>query len=1163
LALDASTVLESAAFPQGILYSGGRDGQVISRDLWLPTKRRKLGGRPTMSRWEHMTGWADDVVDDDPSDGEDHYVSDGDVLGDVILSARKRRPRDSNREIPYERQWELDTEAFVPGQPSQFRQSAQLHSDWVNDIVLCNNNQTVVSASSDGTVKAWTPSSGANPHTVGTHKDYVRCLAYCREQQWVASGSFDRTIKLWDLNGLSDSPVITLNPADASAPKSSVYALATDPYGSLIASGSPERVIRLWDPRSARRTGKLVGHTDNIRAMLLSDNGRYLLTGSADASIKLWSLAAQRCLHTFTHHTDSVWSLFSTHPSLEIFYSGDRAGQVCRVDVEDCADVSEGECLVLCREGDGSPTSQGNASPGSSAQEYQGINAIVVMDDSLLWTASSTSNIQRWRIPPRRAMRAAALFEDEEDVGMPQSSAKEWAPIREREDEATMYGIPFESLVRLTSPNDPFGTYSTRPGGSGDVEVATLYSAASVLSVPRRSMQSPLTPSFTHHNRTHGRTHSTSRPRTSPRTTLHTDESTSENLLSRHARLDYQTRELAADADPLLTVPDETVKGDVGIVRSVILNNRVHVLSVDMSGEVAVWDLIRCICVGRFAAADVADAWRQKRLYNTPEAPGPREALDTVRELIEGEAVVSSWCSSDSKSGVLVIHMNDKCFEAEIYADQVGFTHDRHHNEEAKFNIGKTMLRNLFNGFIVEEVKTHLVQDRRGSQSSRDSHGRERAGSHNSKEAVLYKATRASLVVSSPTMISAVPPPSSVLNPTNSLSTPRQSPLITPMIPLSSMPLAKDTHKAGLSAIPQSPRSCEQTLEGAQENDSSTPLSAAATPMPIPIRPGRSSTSDRNTSSSVKDKESDYFSVPMRMRKASVSVAGSDSGTPGPEDVTTPTLVGSPPPTPGGFMGRLKSFGKMGRKNTIDASTSPALSPASLENTPAPLNLISAVQTPQQKLLAGALSPASSNDAPLYNLPSDIVVFLSEEAEPSYHVTYRGLASQIHRDTPLLEEVMPMWLLEYLLLNVTRAPAPAKLSFILTPCVPQHPDEEQLPELLNTSQSKLTASRYLRVRKLVIHIQEKLEKLVNNSGVRSNASSVRSSLETSQDSPSSPTHGWPGKNSPGFIKSKPRAEDLYEVLCNDVVLPLDMTLIQVRHYVWKQAAELVIHYRLR
>lgn len=97
-----------------------------------------------------------------------------------------------------------------------------------------------------------------------------------RSHNWLASGSFDRTIKLWDLSEIRKSPLMTFLPPESPGPKSSVYAMATDAMGKVLASGGPERVIRTWDPRTGKRIGKLVGHTDNIRAILISEDARYV-----------------------------------------------------------------------------------------------------------------------------------------------------------------------------------------------------------------------------------------------------------------------------------------------------------------------------------------------------------------------------------------------------------------------------------------------------------------------------------------------------------------------------------------------------------------------------------------------------------------------------------------------------------------------------------------------------------------------------------------------------------------------------------------------------------------------------------------------------------------------------------------------------------------------
>ena len=126
LALDTATQLVGRSAPEGILYSGGRDGLVLSWDLNIPMKQRMQrygvwedGMRRSVGQWEIMTGWADEVEEDENEDAEE-MRSDGDILGEVQDSSgrrRRRRPRPEDG-IPYEEQWETDVDAFQPGQAS-------------------------------------------------------------------------------------------------------------------------------------------------------------------------------------------------------------------------------------------------------------------------------------------------------------------------------------------------------------------------------------------------------------------------------------------------------------------------------------------------------------------------------------------------------------------------------------------------------------------------------------------------------------------------------------------------------------------------------------------------------------------------------------------------------------------------------------------------------------------------------------------------------------------------------------------------------------------------------------------------------------------------------------------------------------------------------------
>lgn len=336
---------------------------------------------------------------------------------------------------------------------SRFRASTQAHTHWVNDIALASNNSTLVSASSDLTVKVWRPTAADNEaHTIGQHADYVKCVASPSWADWAASGGLDRKIYLWDLNGKGKSLEIDVSGEEVTE-KGSVYALSVG--RSILASGGPESIVRLWDPKSGKGVTKFVGHTDNIRSVRVNESGDTVMTASSDQTVKVWSVTAGRCMYTLTMHNDSVWSLFSDHPELAVFYSSDRSGMVVKTDTRGTHDMDEGLSVAI-------------------AQEHNGVSKVVASED-FIWTASASSSINRWRnvdtgldapLPESfRQARAAVLSSKSRHASM--SSFR-----RAEGDGSERKEIPERSILRvsntakfpprITDPIEPNPTASPR-----------------------------------------------------------------------------------------------------------------------------------------------------------------------------------------------------------------------------------------------------------------------------------------------------------------------------------------------------------------------------------------------------------------------------------------------------------------------------------------------------------------------------------------------------------------------------------------------------------------------------------------------------------------------------------------------------------------------------
>ena len=353
------------------------------------------------------------------------------------------------------------------------------------------------------------------PATIGLHSDYVKCLASPgSHSDWVASGGLDHKIRLWDLSGAGEKLCINGGEEESNA-KGSVYALSV--RGSVMASGGPESIVRLWDPRSGKRITKFVGHTDNIRNILINQDSDTVITASSDQTVKVWSITAGRCMFTLNIHNDSVWSLYSDHPQLAILYSSDRSGVVAKTDLTSGFDWDEALSL-------------------SVAQEHEGVNKVIEARGHI-WTATSSSSINRWKNIP-----------EDGELHYPDQG--------------------FQGHMWTTASRSKAPTPSSPTTVNGIVKPKIPLSC--VLKFPA-TQTSPA-----------------QKPRDSETATIYSGIST-------RKRSEALAEQELGPVIPFQSLPEETIEGQHGLIKHVILNDKRRVLTTDTAGEVMMWDLLKVL----------------------------------------------------------------------------------------------------------------------------------------------------------------------------------------------------------------------------------------------------------------------------------------------------------------------------------------------------------------------------------------------------------------------------------------------------------------------------------------------------------------------------------------------------------------------------------------
>ncbi|KAK1311629.1 hypothetical protein QJS10_CPA07g00836 [Acorus calamus] len=188
--------------------------------------------------------------------------------------------------------WEWRSESYVLKQ--------QGHYFDVNSIAYSPDSQMLATGADDNKIKVWTVSSGSCFVTFSEHTNAVTAVHFMAGNHSLLSASLDGTVRAWDLFRYRNFRTFT-------TPSSRQFvSLASDQSGEVICAGTLDSFeIFVWSMKTGRLLDVLSGHEGPVHGLMFSPTNAILASSSWDKTIKLWDVfEGKGAVETFPHSHD-------------------------------------------------------------------------------------------------------------------------------------------------------------------------------------------------------------------------------------------------------------------------------------------------------------------------------------------------------------------------------------------------------------------------------------------------------------------------------------------------------------------------------------------------------------------------------------------------------------------------------------------------------------------------------------------------------------------------------------------------------------------------------------------------------------------------------------------------------------------------------------------
>ncbi|MBL8154224.1 MAG: TIR domain-containing protein [Anaerolineae bacterium] len=165
-------------------------------------------------------------------------------------------------------------------------------------------NQTLVTASNDGTARIWNV-TGSLLFTIEAHPGGVNRALWSPDGKWIATGGDDFTARIWGITNNYGVITVAAGPV-LSGHTGSVVNLAWSPDGTKLVTASSDDTARVWDTTTGQLLFTLAAHTGTVNNVVWSPDGTRIATSSDDNTAIIWNAATGEILLTLEGHRSAV-----------------------------------------------------------------------------------------------------------------------------------------------------------------------------------------------------------------------------------------------------------------------------------------------------------------------------------------------------------------------------------------------------------------------------------------------------------------------------------------------------------------------------------------------------------------------------------------------------------------------------------------------------------------------------------------------------------------------------------------------------------------------------------------------------------------------------------------------------------------------------------------